>query len=96
MANKVNFGVTGTGGDYLGSPITLSISASSSQVITQKGYYYVLPDTNGTLQMNVNSTWTNMATAGNGGLIYSDGASFRVSANASGSTTKLVQALYLH
>jgi hypothetical protein len=96
MANKVNFGVTGTSGDYFGAPATLSVSASSTQVITQKGYYYVIPDTNGTLQMNVGGSWTNMATAGNGGLIYSDGASFRVSANASGSTTKLVQVLYLH
>jgi hypothetical protein len=96
MANKVNFGVTGTSGDYFGTPATLSVSASSTQVITQKGYYYVLPDTNGTLQMNVSSTWTNMGAAGTGGLIYSDGASFRISAGASASTTKLVPVLYLH
>jgi hypothetical protein len=96
MANKITFGITGTGGDYFGTPTTLSVSASSSQVITQKGYYYVLPDTNGTLQMNVGGSWTNMATAGNGGLIYSDGASFRVSAGSSASTTKLVPVLYLN
>jgi hypothetical protein len=95
MANKVNFGVTGTGGDYFGTPITLSIAANTSTVITQKGYYYVVPDTNGTLQMNIGGTWTNMGTAGNGELIYSDGASFRILAGSSASTTKLVQVLYL-
>ena len=95
MANKVNFGVTGTGGDYFGTPITLSIPASTSQLITQKGYYYVVPDANGTLQMNIGGTWTNMATAGNGGLIFSDGASFRILAGTTASTTQLVKILYL-
>ncbi|PMP87197.1 MAG: hypothetical protein C0173_09775, partial [Desulfurella sp.] len=77
MANKVSYNVTGVNGDYYGAPVTLSIAANGNSVIP-KGYYYILPDANGTVQFNNNGTWVNVASAGIGGLHFSDGATIRV------------------
>jgi hypothetical protein len=92
MANVVNYNVTGVGGDYYGTPVTLSIAASSSSVIP-KGYYYILPDANGTIQFNKGGTWVNVASAGIGGFHFSDGATIRVAAGASASTTVIIPIL---
>lgn len=92
MANIISYGVTGTGGDYFGTPITYSIAASGNQVIP-KGYYYVVPDANGTVQINIGGTWTSMGPAGDGKYVFSDGVSIRVLAGATASTTQAIPIL---
>ncbi|MEM0173536.1 MAG: hypothetical protein QXI16_03405 [Sulfolobaceae archaeon] len=87
---------TGLGGDYFGTPFTISVAASASNapLTIPAGKYYISCPAGVSITINNSGTYLPLIAAGTGDILYSDGETgiFAVSnSNSSAANLTLIQ-----